>query len=555
MVMLHPLLGTGRVAIYARYSSERQNEASIDDQVRRVRDAIQRTGGDPDKAKVFADYAISGRSMDRRDFEALMLAVEERRFDVVVVDDISRVSRDWADSAHIFRRLQFLGVPLIGLADGIDTSAKNAKLHFGLKSLIADDYIDKLRSDTLRGLEGRALDGYATGAVPFGYRTVAKELSRDRTVRAIEIDEAAAPIVRRIFTEYLDGGALHRIAQALNREGIASPRAGTKHKRYGWGAPTIRAILYNEKYSGTWRYKERQWVKIPGTNKREPRNRPAEDVISVERPDLRIIDAELWTAVQDRLKAIHRKYAGEGDRIASPRRQSYLLSGILVCEDCGFPLSVYGGRSRFYRCSTAHTKGLCENNLKVREDVLRATILDGLREQLQRPTEIAYVRKAVAERVRDYARNLEAELKDRRERLKRTEDRIRGLVQFISDGDRSEYVTLALRDLEAQAKADRAGIERVQREAQRPLPLPSVDEITRAVFNVNRWLADRPDVARPRLRRWLKDGVIRIGKTPDAAFKASGTYYPLAVASETKTPPQSQGVETAESNVSSGGRI
>jgi site-specific DNA recombinase len=244
--MLHPLLGSGRVAIYARYSSDRQNEASIDDQVRRVRDAIRRAGGDPDNAKVFADYAISGRSMDRRDFEALMLAIEEKRVDIVAVDDLSRLSRDWVDAGQIFRRLQFLGVPLLGLADGIDTSAKNAKLHFGLKSLIADDYIDKLRADTLRGLEGRALDGCATGAVPFGYRTVAKEIA-NRTVHQIEIDDEAAVIVRRIFAEYLDGGALHRIARDLNREGIASPRAGTKHKRYGWGASTIRAMLYNEK--------------------------------------------------------------------------------------------------------------------------------------------------------------------------------------------------------------------------------------------------------------------------------------------------------------------
>jgi len=48
-----------------------------------------------------------------------------------------------------------------------------------------------------------------------------------------------------------------------------------------------------------------EWVKVPGTSKRQPRNRPADEVISVERPELRIIDAELSTAVRDRLTAIH----------------------------------------------------------------------------------------------------------------------------------------------------------------------------------------------------------------------------------------------------------
>jgi len=121
------------------------------------------------------------------------------------------------------------------------------------------------------------------------------------------IDENQAPIIRRIFIEYHDGGALHRIARALNLEGIPSPRVGSKHKYYGWGASTIRAILYNEKYAGTWRFKERQWVKVPGTNKRRPRTRAADEVITIERPDRRIIDAELWTAVRARLSAIHRK--------------------------------------------------------------------------------------------------------------------------------------------------------------------------------------------------------------------------------------------------------
>jgi DNA invertase Pin-like site-specific DNA recombinase len=99
---------------------------------------------------------------------------------------ISRMSRDWADSAQIFRRLQFLGVPLIGLSDGIDTSAKNATLHYGIKSLFAEQYIDDLRAATLRGLEGRALAGYPTGAVPYGYRMVGKDDGSRRIVRVID---------------------------------------------------------------------------------------------------------------------------------------------------------------------------------------------------------------------------------------------------------------------------------------------------------------------------------------------------------------------------------
>src|SRR5689334_6050917 len=79
-------------------------------------------------------------------------------------------------------------------------------------------------------------------------------------------------------------------------------------KRFGWGASTSRAILYNERYAGVRRFKERQWVKVPGTNRRQPQPRNAVEVMTMERPELRIIEASVWTEVQARLAAIYRNY-------------------------------------------------------------------------------------------------------------------------------------------------------------------------------------------------------------------------------------------------------
>jgi site-specific DNA recombinase len=102
----------GFVLIYARFSSTLQNERSIDDQVRRCRAFITQHGGNPDEAKVFADYAVSGSSLDRPGFEAMMDVVKKGQGKSIVTEDMSRISRDFADSAQIFKQLQFLRVPL-----------------------------------------------------------------------------------------------------------------------------------------------------------------------------------------------------------------------------------------------------------------------------------------------------------------------------------------------------------------------------------------------------------------------------------------------------------
>lgn len=205
--MRHTLMGP--VAIYARYSSANQNERSIDDQVRRCREYIALHGGNPDAAKVFTDFAISGASLDRPGFEAMMTAVNGGTIKTIITEDLSRISRDFADSAMIFKRLEFKQVPLVGVADGIDTSARGAKMAFTFKSLMSEMYLDDLRDKTLRGLEGKALAGLATGAVPYGFHTAPITNERgDVTGHRIEIHEAEAKIVRRIFRESNNGRSL-----------------------------------------------------------------------------------------------------------------------------------------------------------------------------------------------------------------------------------------------------------------------------------------------------------------------------------------------------------
>ena len=354
--------------------------------------------------------------------------------------------------------------------------------------------------------------------------------------RSIEIHEERAVIVRGIFTSYVRGNSLNGIARKLNEDGIPSPReaSGSKHKRKGWGASTIRAMLYNDKYTGTWKFKQRQWVKIPGTNRRIPREREVSEVMVLDRPELRIIDADLWNATQKRLDEMKRKYTKKGkagkERVVAANKSNYLLTGLLVCGVCKSPMTIHGGSEhKYYRCQDYRTKGLCKNGVSIREEIVRTRILGAIRRQLRSKNGIRYVRGKVAEQLGEVTRRMEKELRERRARLGKTEEKIGGLISYIAQGERSDYITKALRQLEAEAKADQREIDRLTESLRAPIRLPSIDDITALVFDIDNRLQQDPEQGRLVLREWFADKEIRVIPRENGEVVAEGDLLPLVV--------------------------
>jgi site-specific DNA recombinase len=158
-----------RYAIYARFSSDKQSDASIEDQVHRARERIASLGGNPQSALVFTDYALSGASMERPGVQALLKALGNGEVDVVVTESVDRISRRSADAMGFRDTLAYNRIALECL-DGtrIGADDKNSLLTYGLRSLMSQQYLADLADKTLRGLQGRARQGLATGTVPYG---------------------------------------------------------------------------------------------------------------------------------------------------------------------------------------------------------------------------------------------------------------------------------------------------------------------------------------------------------------------------------------------------
>jgi site-specific DNA recombinase len=157
---------TRRCAIDASYSSDLQRESSIEDQIRRCREYAARQGWLIAEEFVIADRAVSAASVAGRDgLQRVVQAAKakDHPFDCLLVDDTSRLARDLSDSLRTFKVLEFHGVAVVSVSQGIDSAQGNARPLLAMHGIMDEQYLTDLAKKVHRGQEGRALHGYTTG--------------------------------------------------------------------------------------------------------------------------------------------------------------------------------------------------------------------------------------------------------------------------------------------------------------------------------------------------------------------------------------------------------
>jgi site-specific DNA recombinase len=259
------------VAIYARYSTDRQDARSIDDQLRRCRRYAEERSYQV--VTEYKDAAQSGAALHRAGMQRLLAEARRGRqcsFRAVLVDDLSRLSRDLGNTWRVvFEDLAAAGVRVIDCSSGMSSTQSGARLAFGAMALVNDTFLQIVRSETHRGLEGRALGGFCAGGRVYGYSTKPEENPPDpeRVRKVYCVERSEARIVRRVFDAYANGKTLGAIAASLNHDQIPAPydRDYTKRAGKGWGPSTIRAMLRNERYIGRFGWNRRQWIRHPTT--------------------------------------------------------------------------------------------------------------------------------------------------------------------------------------------------------------------------------------------------------------------------------------------------
>lgn len=460
-----------RAALYARFSSELQSDRSIDDQLALCRAFCAREG--LAIASEHSDRAMSGASLQGRNgLESLLREVGAKRCDVVVVEALDRLSRDMGDLSNIWKQLQFAGVQLLAVHDG-----KADQVQIGVRGLVGALYLTDLANKTRRGLAGKLRAGMRAGGLPFGYRPVTGKPGEH------EIFEPEATIVSRIFREYASGKSPRAIAGSLNADGIRPYRGRA------WNASTLNGsakrasgLLSNEVYRGEIVWNKVGKVKNPATGKRVPRINPPSEWQRVSAPHLRIVDEDLWLAVQSMRQ--RRQHAGAA-KVRTPKR---LLSGLLKCSECGSGIVSAGsdhGRP-VAQCSRVRESGDCSNKRRVYLDAIEVAVLEGLTEQLAHPEVIAEALREYHAEMRRLDGSRARNRSENERKLGEAERKIARLVDAIADGvGDGRAVALKIGELERETDALRSELARS----------PQADVVALHPNALNRYIAAIEDLS------------------------------------------------------------
>ncbi|RNC97161.1 MAG: recombinase family protein [Oricola sp.] len=500
-----------RVVLYARYSSDNQRDASIEDQLRLCREHAERHGWTV--VDSYTDRAMSGASLLRPGIQELIADAPRQRFGMVLAESLDRISRDQEDIAGVYKRMTFAGVKMITVSEG-----EISELHVGLKGTMGALYLKDLADKTRRGLRGRVEDGKSGGGLCYGYdvvKTFGSDGEPERGERSI--NEAEAAVVERIFREFAAGISPRAIAKALNAEKVPGPGGRP------WMDTTVRGhgnrgtgILNNELYVGRLVWNRMRYLKDPDTGRRVSRMNPRSEWIINDVPELRILDDALWQRVKGRQAEIAERFkraadTEDGNGLNGTHRRKYLLSGMLTCAVCGGKYTVRG-KNR-YGCSNHYNRGTCDNSRTIAQDQIETRVLDGLRDKLMSPELVAeFVREFQEEANRAYREARLQEEQDRRQ-LEKIERGLKEIVSVIEEGRVRPALLDRLDDLESQ-KADIAA--RLKDRPAKPFIIhPNIAEIYREKVAALQAAIDRPDdgpEAREAIRSLIEKIILEPGK-------------------------------------------
>lgn len=423
-----------KAVIYARFSSDKQNEASIEGQLRECMQYAEFNG-----IQVIGNYidrAMSAKTDHRPEFQHMIKDSYKNLFDVVLVWKLDRFARNRYDSAYYKNILKKNGVRLVSIKESISQGADGILLEAILEGY-AEYYSAELSEKVKRGMTENALKAKANGVrAPFGYY-----IDNDDKY---QIDESIAPVVKEIYSLYLEGKRVKDIAKLMNARGI-------KNRGYEMNYNSVFRILTNRKYIGEYKFGD---IILPDAM-------PA------------IIDVDTFNEVQKRLKnnkkapAMHRS------------EDDYLLTTKIFCGKCGAMMTGEIGTShtqakyRYYKCNHAK-KRKCDKKA-VKKDWIEDLVIEEILTLIS-DDEIV---NELSDRIYEMQAEESAAVTVVKNQLAEVERKLNNLAEAIAQGVFSSTTKKLLDELEEQ----KSNLETELFEVQIKHPVLTKDQILFALYN------------------------------------------------------------------------
>ena len=426
--------------IYARFSSDRQREESIEGQLRECRAYAERkgisiTGEYIDRAK-----SASKDTAKREEFLRMVKDSAKRQFDAVLVWKLDRFARNRYDSAHYKNTLRKNGVKVISATEAIAEGPEGIILESMLEGK-AEYYSAELSEKVKRGHTENALKNQTNGGTtPFGYNVDDHKLA---------VDPVTAPVVLEIYQRYADGETIREILEDLNRKGIRT-RKGMKFQY-----SSFTTMLQNRVYIGEYVYGKR--------HKENGEFVKNENPIVIPDSVPAIVPKELFDRVQAR-RAKNKHAPGT----ANAKKERYLLTTKLFCGKCGALMVGESGKSKtgavhhYYKCGKAKREKTCDRKA-VRKDWIENIVVKYTMLMLMNDTLMERLTVRLVEIQGEESR----EIKLMRQRLAEVENGIENLLNAIMSGVNSVSIKNKLNALEAEQAQLEASISK--EEAEHPI--------------------------------------------------------------------------------------
>lgn len=425
---------------YCRFSSDLQNEASIEQQKEELEEYAKRNN--IEIVKYYCDEAKSGKKSSRENFQLMCKdACKNKNIGAVLVWKTDRFARNTIDSLIYREKLKKHGVQLISITQPIDDNTPEGKLMSILLAGMDEYYIRNLASNVNRALKANAKDSLFNGGIPpLGYDIVDKKYV---------INENEAKIVRKIFDLRYKGYSLTEIINELNKLNYK-----TKRKK-DFKINSLIDLLKNEKYIGTYTYN-----KGTSDNHREVR----EDIIRKENAIPAIIEKEVFDKVNEKKEK----------KESTASKNFYLLTGLIVCPECGAKYCgttnprIKNGKKytyRYYKCINRNSKSKCTSPL-IRQEVLEQEVIKLLTEKLLNIKTIEEIVTRIDKEYKSTQKDFTEDVETLEKQLKEIKEQIDNLINMAMNGIATNSIKEKMLDLEGRKEIIEEELEYKKRIAE-----------------------------------------------------------------------------------------